>query len=364
MSDYFLTHEVFVEQQAIIRHIIGISAVITLGSDVAYRRYLHKQSFYMSFLLPFLIVAMCSVGFVYYLSNYVNFFGVSILLIVASIMFKLNDFLKAELELSRNKVKIVIFDLLAGPFVRYSVLISYLLTNNSFEVLLLICYFLTFGIGIFLCASELKLVNSFDRNLSRQISKLILSYIPNNIQVFALEFLAVSAIVASFSPETSRIYFIVISYCMILQLLTQSANRWYFRERLDIGEEIFKNFNKFRILSILGIYLLYIAFLPFYLMLFSLNIFNSVVFSVAALLIANTTISLVQKFFVAELLVLERFLMPNIIMSLAAMIAPLALLNFDLKIDLYLFILVCTTFLSTLIAYTILRSTKRIKTEK
>lgn len=363
LSDYFLTEELFVEQQSIFRYIIGISAIMTIGSDVAYRRYLHKQSFYMSFLMPFFIIIVLMVILLISFNVVVDLLNVTVLLLAASLLFKLNDFLKAELEYLRDRLRIIIFDAISGPLVRYSVLILFLLTGKTFEFLLIICFFVTFGIGIFLVVDKHRITYSFESKLSTQISKLALSYMPNRIQIFLFEFLAVGAIVSSYSSEISRIYFIALSYGAVLQMLSQSANRWYFRDRVDFDEDIFKKFKKSRIYSILGMYLLYVGFLPIYLKMFSLDIFNSAVFNISVLLIVNNTISFVQKFFMAELVVIERVWLPNILISLTTMIPPLALLNIDLKIDDYLFLLVCTTFLSTLIAYTTLRITKKTITE-
>ena len=363
LSDYFLTEELFVEQQSIFRYILGISAIMTIGSDVSYRRYLHKQSFYMSFLIPFFIVVALMIALLIYVNTFVDLLNVTVLLLFASLLFKLNDFLKAEFEYLRDRSRIIIFDVLSGPFVRYSVLLLFLLTGKTFESLLIICFFVTFGIGILLLVDKHQITYSFDSKLSIQISRLTLSYIPNRIQVFLLEFFAVGAVVTSYSSEISRIYFIALSYGAILQILSQSANRWYFRDRVDFDEDLFKNFNNFRNFRILGVFLLYIGFLPIYLKMFSLDIFNSAVFSITVLLIVNSTISLVQKFLMTELVVIERFWLPNILISLTTMIAPLAMLNFGLKIDGYLFLMVCSTLLSTLIAYTILRTSQRAQIE-
>jgi hypothetical protein len=358
LSDYYLSDELFVEQQSVFRYLIGISALITIGSDVSYRRYLHSQSFHMSFLLPFGVILTCMTGLLLYLPNHFDFLDVSVVLLFAAIMLKVNDFLKAELEFLRDKTKIIIFDVLAGPLVRYLVLILYLLTHKTFEVLLFICYFLVFVIGVVLLSRRHKLNYSFERKLSNKILKLTISYIPNRIQVFILEFLAVGAVVASYSPETSRLYFISLSYCAILQTISQSANRWYIRDRVDFGNSVFQQFTIFRILGILTIFSLYIIFLPFYLKLFSFDIFDREVFFVAIFLILNTLINLFQKFIVVELLVIERIWIPNILISLTMMIAPFVLINFDVEILIYLQILVFSSAVSVFIAAVILRISK------
>ena len=331
LSSYFLTAVEFNEQQVFFRYILGLSALIFLGSNISFRRYIgHYKNFafsttkytLISFGLFLIIYLTLQNKFIFFNKGFLN--NIIIYLFICILLQKIIDNGLILAEKLKFKYLILIFDssILSISKVFACILLFYFEFN----------FYKTYTISIFVF-SLFVLYFIYKKNITKlydyvDISKtvnLALSYFPKRISVFIQNVMSLSIIHEKFTSHSLKNYFVCLSYLAIFDLFTQGFVRWYLRENLDslsVRDKLLNYIYKYKFL----LCILYLLFSPLYLVCFSIDItFNN--FLIIFFLFLSSIFIFLYKKIMVKLVVVNKVFTVNVIITI---------LHFTLFLILYL----------------------------